>query len=237
MPGSASAPVIDLWRGRWSRSQSSRRAAPRRRTSRCTTSCWHCWTGIASTPPPSCLGPGRRPFAGALQTSGISALSPARAVGATGRRPAGQGITVAGGPGVDALGQPGEPGSHEQRADGTPWAMTGCQGRGDCGVAAGHLTIWANPLHCLSAPIRGKTEPGQVKSLPRRNQGGPSADHPVREEPGTGRAERAVSVEDKHWQAGRRVHPVARRLTRVARRPPGAGGHPRAAWAEPWSAR
>ena len=54
---------------------------------------------------------------------------------------------MSGNPGVDTRGQPRETGSHEQRANRTPYKMTRAQRRGDCGVTAGHLTVLADPLH------------------------------------------------------------------------------------------
>ena len=67
-----------------------------------------------------------------------------------------------GDPGVEVLGQPGEPGSHEQRTDGTPHRVTGAQGRRDGCVAAGYVTTLADPLHRRLALIRGEGELSQV---------------------------------------------------------------------------
>ena len=134
------------------------------------------------------------------------------------------------------LGQPGEPRSHEQRADGTPYRVTGTQGRRDGCVAAGYLTTLADPLHCRSALIRGESELSQVQSLPWRNRGQAAADHPTLQEPSTRGTESAVSIEDQDRQGGVRAHAIARSVTRVATRPRGAGERPPATWGEPWSA-
>src|SRR5665647_1250112 len=123
-------------RGQSSRAPSTRRVVLRRRTSRHAISCWHSWLVIARIPPPSCLWPWalivRRYAAGSRNPADESAeaVSPVRlgrvasTVGAAGRCPAGQRITVVGDPAVDALSQPGETGGHEQRADRTPYRVT-----------------------------------------------------------------------------------------------------------------
>jgi hypothetical protein len=54
--------------------------------------------------------------------------------------------------------QPGEPGSHQQRADGLPWVMAAAQGRRDGVVAARCLTTLPDPLHRGAAPVRGEAE-------------------------------------------------------------------------------
>jgi len=133
------------------------------------------------------------------------------------------------------LGQPGEPGSHEQRADGAPYRVTGAHGRRDGCVAAGYLTTLADPLHCRSALIRGESKLSQVQSLPRRNRGVVVTDHPTRHEPSTRGAESAVSIEDQDRQGGVRAHAITRSSTCVAMRPRGAGEPPPATWEELWS--
>ena len=134
------------------------------------------------------------------------------------------------------LGQPGEPRSHEQRADGTPYRVTSTQGRRDGCVAAGYLTTLADPLHCRSALIRGESELSQVQSLPWRNRGQAAADHPTLQEPSTRGTESAVSIEDQDWRGGLRAHVIARLITCVAMRPRGVGERPPAAWGGLWSA-
>lgn len=62
-------------------------------------------------------------------------------------------------PGVEAGGQPREPGSQEQRADGTPYRTTGAQGRGDRRVTAGNLTVLTDPLNRLGALLCGEMHP------------------------------------------------------------------------------
>jgi len=87
-------------------------------------------------------------------------------------------------------------------------------------VAAGHLTILANPPHRLSALIGCEGELSQVQLLPRHDVGGAGADHPTCQDPGAGGAEPAVSIEDQDRQAGVRAHliTVTRSLTRAATR-------------------
>src|SRR5665647_3426353 len=82
-----------------------------------------------------------------LTTPSSRLRGPVLAIHAAGRCPAGQCVTVAGDPGVGAPRQPREPRSYEQRADRTPYKVTGTKGRGDRDVTAGHLTVVADPLH------------------------------------------------------------------------------------------
>src|SRR5450631_2488606 len=106
-------------------------------------------------------------------------------------------------------------------------------------MAAGHLTTLRHPLHSCTAPVRGESQLSQVQSLPWRYRDMVACEHPTCQEPGTGRAEPAVSIEDQDWQGSFRSHSVTLEpmLTRAATRPRGAGGRPRATWAEPWSGR
>jgi len=78
--------------------------------------------------------------------------------------------------------------------------MTGAQGCGDGCVAAGHLTALADPLNRRLAPILGEAERNQIQPLPWRNGYGVAPNHPTRQEPGTGGAESAVSIEDQNRQ-------------------------------------
>ena len=70
---------------------------------------------------------------------------------------------MCGNPGVETRSQPGEPGSHEQRADRTPYRGTITQGRGNRGVTTGNPTTITNPLHGGSTLILGKAELVEVQ--------------------------------------------------------------------------
>src|SRR5450631_862671 len=145
-----------------------------------------------------------------------------QAVVAAGRCATGQGITMAGDPGVDASCEPAEPGSTEQRADGPPYGLTGAKHLGDGLVAAGHVTVRADPLHRCPALIRCKSELGQVQSLPRLDRrlhrSGATPDHPAHQKPGARGPEAAVSVKDQDRKAGVDAHRATLLVTWAATR-------------------
>ena len=70
---------------------------------------------------------------------------------------------MCGNPGVETRSKPGEPGSNEQRADRTPYRVTGTQGRGNRGVTAGNPATITNPLHGGSTLVLGEAELVEVQ--------------------------------------------------------------------------
>ena len=105
-----------------------------------------------------------------------------------------------GNPVVEACGDPGESGSHEQGANGTPYGVAGAERRSDGGVAADDLAAVAHPLNGSSTLIRGEAEVGEVQTLPRGHSRGTIPDNPAVQEPGRCGAEPAVSVKDENRQ-------------------------------------
>lgn len=129
---------------------------------------------------------------------------------------------MVGDPRVEAPGKPAEPGSHEQRADGSPSGVTGAKHPGNGLMTARHLSILANPLHRCPALVRGEAELGEVQLLPglnrRLGRGGATSDHPAHQKSGARRAEPALAVKDKDRQGGADAHGRPRVVTRAATR-------------------